>query len=674
MKKSILLSISLLFYLSLNLSGCSCTDKKEAPKLTYKIARTGMGDWINPAKEADLHVTIDRMTDNGINTVILGSFYFMPAYFVDFTQTDYPEAQQFPVETVEQNTRTLEENIRYARSKGIEYILLNSYSHYLPIKFWQAHQDELNPGGIYNRLLATAHQNKFYTDALEGKDFRVPHQQWSNPYYKKFFITATQLALDRLPGVNGFLNCYAESAWTYDEKKLKEDKWTAWKDCIDYPATDSCFVDYMNTLYDILKEKRGDNFLLGIRDWYMEMPLLRHSHIPTDKILVSIKYGGYDQPVFNYPPWGEELRDMGFSVVYDMHVFGSEHPSPLYWYDNDFIQTIIRNIINAGYKSIAFQDFVSGDNDNPIRHLAQKSIGAAICGNNFTREDAIKFLRPYYGDAAEDVIISLESVTIAQRDNIRLAPGGFWKGDGLTVGGLLDRSIYMYMDNPGAPQGMDFIREDVVGLPEYVKAMIDGEEAMNQACLRWKNENRRTPEEALDNMLYHAEKAVNAMIRARKKLSGSAEKFDELFASAVIHKQLVLRDIAITHAALAYFASGGQHCGRYQSGETDFRTDLDYTQNAKFGGLGIDMPNSLESTGIDMREEVICNYKEFIRRNLIVRELCRKYMPRRRTLRHPVNYNYAAKVIEICGGTLEVPQELDWKEVTRLSSLIEGSE
>lgn len=671
MKKSILFSIGLLSGLLLIFSECGHKENEKLPKLTHKIARTGMGAWIDPEQEKDLHVTIDRMTENGINAVILGSFYFMPAYFVDFTKTDYPEAQQFPVEQVEQNTRTLEKNIQYARSKGIDYVLLNSYNHYLPVKFWQAHQDELNPGGIYTRLLSTAHQNQFYRDALAGKDFRIPHQQWNNPYYKKFFITATRLALDRLPGVNGFLNCYAESAWTYDERKLKENTWTAWKDCIDSVATDSCFVDYMNTLYDILREKRGDDFLLGIRDWYMEMPLLSRSRIPADKILISVKYGGYDQPVFNYPPWGEDLRRMGFSVAYDMHVFGSEHPSPLYWYDNNFIQKIIRNIINAGYESIAFQDFICGDNDNPIRHLAQKSIGAALCGHSFTRTDAIDFLRSHYGEAAEDILCSLESVTVAQRDNIRLAPGGFWKGDGLTVGGLLDRSIYMYLDNPGAPQGMGFIREDVVGLPEYVKTMIDGEEAMNQACLRWREENRRTPEEAMDNMLYYADKAVNAMMRARKKVSGNAEKFDELFASAVIHKQLVLRDIAITRAALAYFASGGQHCGRYLSGESDFLTDLDYTQNAKFGGLGLDMPDELEPTGIDMREGVVCNYEEFIRRNLIVRELCRKYMPRRRTLRHPVNYNYAAKVMEICGGKLEVPQQPDWKEIGKLSDLIE---
>lgn len=662
----------LLGLLMMSLGGCR--ERKVASILEYGVARSGMGDWIHPEKQKDLYVTLDRMVENGINTVILGSFYFMPAYFVDFSATDYPEAQQFSVEEVKRNRETLLANIRYARSKGIQNILLCSYSHYLPVKFWQAHQQELNPGGIYDRLLKTAHQSKLYLDALDGNDFRIPHQQWSNPFYKEFFVYSTRLALDALPEVNGFLNCYAESAWTYNEQKLREDQWTAWKDCIDYAATDSCFVDYMNTLYDILKEKRGDQFLLGIRDWYMEMPLLTKSKIPADKILVSIKYGGYDQPVANYPLWGEDMRKLGFSVLYDIHVFGSEHPSPLYWYDNDFIQKLVRNIVNAGYKSIAFQDFICGDNDNPIRHLAQQSIGAAITGRDFTRTDAIHFLQPYYGDAAEDVLLSLECVTASQRDNIRLAPGGFWKGDGLTVGGLLDRSLYMYLDNPGAPKGMAFIREDVVGLPEYAKAMIEGEGVLNEAKLQWQHEERRTPEAAMDDMLYNADKALNAMMRARHKVSGSKEKFDELFASAVIHKQLVLRDIAITRAALAYFASGGQHCGQYQADEASFMTDLDYTQNAKFSGLGIDMPVELEKTGIDMRDEVITNYKEFIRRNIIVQELCSQYMPRRRTLRHPVNYNFAARIVENCGGQLEVPMLPDQEEIAKLSALIEGQE
>ena len=631
----------------------ACSPKASDLQFEYVIARGN--DWFSSRNEQEIKNNIDVMVENGVNTIIVAASFIQ---LVDFANSDYPEAAQYSAESIQRNVATLRNYIQYARSKGVKHVMLNTMSHYAPTNFWKAHQKELNSDGMFDHLLSEAHQFADHKAALEGRGSRVGHQQWDNQFYKQFFVYATKKMLDAVPEVDGFLNGYAEVAWTYDKEKIKADQWTNWKQCIDYEATDRDFVDYMNTLYDILKEKRGDHFLLGIRDWYMEMPLLVKSKVPTDKIIVSIKYGGFDQPVENYPRWGDDMRKMGFNVAFDMHVFGAEHPSPLFWYDNELIQKEVNHIKNAKYRSIASQDFVI-DRDNPIRAAAQKSWGAAVTGRTFTNKDAEKYLESFYGDAAADILASLKYLTLAQQDNVRLAPGGFWKGDGLTVGGLLDRSIYMYMDSPEVNDRLAFIRQDVVGLPEYTEEFIKGDQNFQKALLRWKKEKRRTPQEAMEAMLYNADKCIEAILEARKKVSEPAPRFDELVASAVIHKQLVLRDIAATKAALACFISGGQHCGVYKAGEKNRIIDLDYTQNNKYGGLGIDMPTTLVKTGYDQTDEVVTQYSEFLKRNVLVRELMNRYMPRRRTLRHEINYNFIIKVVEICGKTIETPVVLD---------------
>jgi len=657
----------LLFRITSVLLGLSGIGASAEAQFEYVIARGN--DWLSSRNENAVKKNIDVMVDNGINTVIVAATFIQ---LVDFAASEYPEAAQIPSETVRRNVSTLRNYIQYARSRGIKHVLLNTMSHYAPTNFWKAHQAELNPDGLFDRLLGEAHQFADYKAAMEGRGTRIGHQQWDNPFYKQFFVYATKAMLNAVPEADGFLNGYAEVAWTYDKKKMKADDWTNWKQCIDYEATDRDFVDYINTLYDILTEKRGDNFLLGIRDWYMEMPLLAQSKAPTDKILVSIKYGGFDQPVENYPLWGDELRKLGFNVAFDMHVFGAEHPSPLFWYDNELIQKEVNHIKKAGYRSIASQDFII-EPDNPIRSLAQKSWGAAVTGTSFTDRDAEKFLEPFYGDAAADILSSLKHFTLAQQDNVRLAPGGFWKGDGLTVGGLLDRSIYMYMDSPEVNDRLSFIRQDVVGLPEYTEAFIKGDAPFREALMRWKREKRRTPQEAMEAMLHNADQCIEAILKARNKLSDPAPRFDELVASAVIHKQLVLRDVAVTKAALAYFISGGQHGGVYMAGEKNRIIDLDYTQNNKYGGLGIDMPETLVNTGYDQTEEVAIQYREFLKRNVLVRELCKQYMPRRRTLRHDVNYSFIVKTLEICGKTIETPVALDQTVMDACANIIDDT-
>ena len=43
--------------------------------------------------------------------------------------------------------------------------------------------------------------------------------------------------------------------------------------------------------------------------------------MPREKLVISVKYAGYDQPLVNCPPWGKTLLDAGYSVILDLLVF-----------------------------------------------------------------------------------------------------------------------------------------------------------------------------------------------------------------------------------------------------------------------------------------------------------------------------------------------------------------
>ncbi len=623
----------------------------QGKNLKYKIAMVNNSQWSNPRDMERTRQDIDRISLCGFNTVIVGSYKFMPMFFVDYTDSPYPEAQQMRPELVRRNQETFRSNIRYAHKKGIK-VLTASYSHYVPYKFWIAHQEELNPDGLFDRLNETAHQNNLYKEAVSGKENgTVPHQQWNNPCFRNFWIWSTRRMLETLPELDGFLNCYAESAWTYDLEKVKRFDGDE-KKCRDMEATNRDFVDYMNTLFDLLTEVRGkDNFEIGIRDWYMEMPLLKKTKIPAEKILVSVKYSGYDQPLVNYPSWAEELVELGLSVILDCHIYDAEHPHPLYWYDADTDWEIFSNIAAGGFAGIAYQDFKSkskGDEYNPIRLLTQQTVGTDITGHRFTDADAVAFLRNYYGKGSEDLLKSLHHVTEAQKDNIKLTPAWFWKGDGLTPGGLTEGRYWKFRDNPDAPAGMKFVRQEVVGLPEYCQAVIGGREALEQAEARWKSEGRRSPLSVLEDMDRHADMAVHHAQEALKKTDVRNSNIREIFASAVIHRAVVTRDIAFIHSAIAFFLSGGQFDGKYHN-ETE-----------------------LLPTGIDRRAECVKGIRQMMRYDLIVRELCRRYAPRRPEMRSAKDYYFGRRVASLCGEKLPLP-EIDTQELNRFITMIESN-
>ncbi len=618
--------------------------------MRYRFATVNENAWCDPRAEAEVAAEIDRITAAGFNGLSIGTYKFMPIYFVDYAKTKYPEAQEYPAAKVAQNVATLRKNVRLAKSKGIELFVSRSYAHYAPYQFWKAHQAELNPGGLFTPLLEKAHQNDIYLKTLAGKDNIIPQQQWTNPVFKNFFLDSTALMLDALPELDGFLNAYAEAAWTYDLEKLKANTWTNWKDIVDYPATDDNFVDYSNTLYHVLKGKRGEKLFFGMRDWYVKPEVLRRLTMPREQLVISVKYAGYDQPLINYPPWGKTLLDEGYSVILDMLVFDAEHPHPLYWYDPEIIFPTFEHIREGGFSGVMYQDFsIKGEDSatNPIRLLTQKTVGAAMQQRSFSPSDAVEFLRPYFGDGAPDVLTSLKKVSEAQAAMIKLCPAWFWQGDGLTPGGLQTLRFWMLMDNPDAPPGMAFVRQDVISVKDYVAAVVAGDAALARAEVEWKKSGRKTPLDVIALMQSCADEAVAAMERVKGQCPASAPYLKDIVASAVIHQQLVLRDTAFIRAAIAFYASGGEYDDKY------------------------DLVKTMKPTGRDRRAECVAELGSLIGHDEILRKLCLDYAPRRRATRSKNDYAFELKVAAITGTKISIPAA-DEREFARMVALIES--
>ena len=211
----------LLFSVWLAAAAIFAAPAEKSAVMRYRMATVNENTWCDPRAEAEVAAEIDRIVGAGFNGLSIGTYKFMPIHFVDYAQTKYPEAQEYPAAKVAQNVATLRKNVRLAKAKGIELFVSRSYAHYAPYQFWKAHQAELNPSGLFTPLLEKAHQNDIYLKTLAGKDNIIPQQQWTNPTFKNFFLSSTALMLDAIPELDGFLNAYAEAAWTYDVEKLK---------------------------------------------------------------------------------------------------------------------------------------------------------------------------------------------------------------------------------------------------------------------------------------------------------------------------------------------------------------------------------------------------------------------------------------------------------------------
>ncbi|AWI09715.1 hypothetical protein [Ereboglobus luteus] len=629
--------------------------------MSLRLVSLNNGQWMDKNKTAEVRREVDRIVSEGFNAISIGTYKFMPAYFIDYTKTPYPEAQQFDPKKSASQLETLRANIRYAKSKGIQRVVSRSYSHYCPLNFWEAHQAELNPGGIFKRFLENAHQNNIYKESLQKRKAEavVPHAQWTNPVFRNFFIYSTSRMLDLIPELDGFLNAYAEAAWTLTPDTLRADKWKSWKENVDYAATDANFVDYCNTLYALLQKKRGDRLFLGMRDWYVKPETLAQLKMPRSQLYMSIKYAGYDQPLVNYPPWGKDLLDAGYSVILDIIVFDAEHPHPVYWYDGDIIEKTFANMRAGGFTGIAYQDYQlkskTGDAlDHPVRRLTQKTVGAAIAGKPFTNADAIAFLRPHYRDGAEPLLRSLKAVALAQESFIKLSPAWFWRGDGLTPGGLDVPRLWKLNDEPEAPSGMAFVRQNAISVPGYVAATLSPDPASAIAKLKSDTgPDARTPVELIAEMRRHADDSVTAALEFRAKAPAKAPYLRDLVASAFIHQQLVARDTAFLEAAIAYYRAGANWDGRYHK-----------DRNAPLA----------PRPGVDVAaEKAACldAMNRLVYHDQIMAELLKNYAPRRPTRRNFKGYPESLTMAQILGIKLAKPA-LDQTEYNRIETQILG--
>jgi hypothetical protein len=295
-----------------------------------------------------------------------------------------------------------------------------------------------------------------------------------------------------------------------------------------------------------------------------------------------------------------------------------------------------------------YQDFTTKGEDsptNPIRLLTQKTVGAALQRQKFTADNAVEFLTPYYGAGAGDLLASLKQVSLAQAEMIKLCPAWFWQGDGLTPGGLQTLRFWMLMDNPEAPAGMAFVRQDVVGINEYVASVRKGDSALRRAEIAWRKAGRKTPRDVIDLMQRCADQAIAAVLRARQKAPMHAPYLQDIVASAVIHKELVLRDVAFLEAALAFYASGGEYDDKYALGK------------------------QMKPTGIDRRTECVAALRSAIGHDEILRKLCFDYAPRRRETRSKNDYAFEIKIAAIAGEKLSIPA-IDDRELAAMAAII----
>lgn len=620
--------------------------------MQYRIVSVGSSQWMNPKACDEVREQIDRIAADGYNVIAIGTFTFLPMHIVDYAGSPYPEAAEYTPEKVARNLATLRGNIAYAKSRGIRYVVTRSYSHYAPYGFWCARRQELNPGGLFDRLLRTAHQNDMFRKALAGKSPHcVPQQQWTNDFFRGFFLWSTARALDLLPELDGFLNAYAEAAWTYDIEKVRSDTWRSWKECVDYDKTDSCFVDYSNRLARLLREKRGDDCFFGMRDWYVKPETMQQLGIPRERLVFSVKYAGYDQPLVNYPPWAAWMLGDGYGVVLDMHVYDAEYPHPVYWYDNNVVNRIFDNLFAGGFTGIVYQDYtLRGEDsaDNPVRRLTQLTVAGAMNRKPWSDADAEKYLAKTYRKAAPHVLRSLKAVARAQEQFIKLMPAWFWRGDGLSVGGLQPLRFWQMFDNPEAPAGMAFVRQEAVGVPEYCTAWRTGNRSDEELAAKYHAEGRLTPADVLREMAECADRAVSEAEKARAAAPANAPYLKDIIASAYLHCTLCQRNAALVEAALLFYKSGYVYNGKYE------------TSRERVG-----------SDGPEYGAECIAALERYIQRDCLMRRIMLAYSPRRRTLRHANTYAAEKKIAGILRRPIDTEDHTE-AEFGALCRTIEG--
>jgi len=308
----------------------------------------------------------------------------------------------------------------------------------------------------------------------------------------------------------------------------------------------------------------------------------------------------------------------------------------------------------AGFMSLDYMN--RGDKpSHPLKLLFQRTTSECMWDRPFTNKDAEKFLEPYFGKASPHIITSLNNITVAQENYIKLLPWWFWFGDGISITGVRHQSYWMFFDNPLTPvEHRSYIRQNVVSAIDYADARAAGQQTLDKAKAQWKKEGKIDPMEVVALMQQSADNAVAAMEKARAavgRLNSENEKtFKDLIANAYLHKALVNRCDAFINSAVHIFMTGWV-----------FLDDSGTREKEK------------KNTGVDMSKEFLHDLEQYVAFDKLYHELRVIYSARWNGQIRDYSYNgFKSLAKQLVGADLDIDKPVDKAELERYRKLIEG--
>jgi hypothetical protein len=466
---------------------------------------------------------IDLLLKDRINLLEVGPYYFRPMSYVDYKRTPYPEAQQFPDDKVTLWRETIQKHLKYAHDRGFK-IIFHTYEHCAPASFYKAHEEIFNPNGRYTTNLDS--RGGLTTGPVAYN--AVQNMSWNNALYKRFWTDSQRELLKTLPGLDGFFATYGE--WTKSYEGV--------------PHVDNV-IDYINTNRKLLKDERGDDGLLMVRDWYIKVDEWLDPRMP--RTIIVNKFSGFDMGPVEPAPWSQDYIKAGHTVVYQEMVQHAENTDPILWADVDFNGLRMENLKKSGAKGV----ILHGVPGEPIEELNFNACVAALWdGRHFTEADALASLRRWYGDAAPHVYAAMKKACFAMSEYTKIASGRYawWQSDGIGIQSVTTgfRGVATYLDP------LDYIRRNAVGVPDYVNYLMsdDGKKAELEAA--WKQQGLLTPDAILASINEAALDAEKEIFIARR-LAPDSPYMTELVASCVMLKYVAQQYRYYVEAAYDYF-------------------------------------------------------------------------------------------------------------------------
>jgi len=171
---------------------------------------------------------------------------------------------------------------------------------------------------------------------------------------------------------------------------------------------------------------------------------------------------------------------------------------------------------------------------------------------------------------------------------------------------------------------MAWVRQDAVGVPEYVEYLRSVAERQRVMENEWRDTRRVPPPEILRRMDAATQQAKQSILAART-LAPKSPYMREMVASAFVLEYLTRRDIAFSKAAIAFSLSGG---------------DLGYEKTR------------IKETGVNRKGEVLALMQEIHDCDRMIRALAKRFCPRRPEMRPARDYYWERIVCKMMGGEL----------------------